>query len=679
MDDLYSRLLKFTKDGIYRYTFDDGVIIFANQGIADILECGMTPEELVGKRLSEVMVYTQKSGIIRRLLEKHNEIHNFEYHFKTLAGKDKWVLHDSFILKGPNGKPIAEAIVKDITERKTDEIKLFEEKERLRITLSSIGDAVIATDTNGIITLINSVAQSLTGYGHDEAIGRPLKEVFHIINQNSRLLCENPVEKVLKSGTVIGLANHTALITRNHDERIIADSGAPIRDREGNIIGVILVFRDVTEQHNMEAALHEHERKDKIELESMVAERTRSLEETNALLQDEIRERLKTENELRKKEEEIIRASKLESLGTLAGGIAHDFNNVLAGILGNIHLAKKLASPEEKLYDILIRAENVAFKARNLTEQLITFSRGGEPIKNLMQINDLVREAAKFALSGSNITCKFDLDENLRCAEIDEGQIMQVVTNLVINAKQAMPEGGDVGIRTLNVQLDEPNDLPLAPGEYIRISVTDGGQGIASDIIERIFDPYFSTRPGGSGLGLSTSYSIIKNHNGHINAESKAGSGSSFFIYLPASAAKPSAAEPIDDKKLIIKNKNILIMDDDETVLMPLYELLTSMGCSVKVSRNGGEAVDLYKEYRQSGRPFDVIIMDLVVKGGIGGREALEKIIKIDPGVRAIASSGYSNDPVLSDYSKYGFSAVLPKPYQDAELYKTLHRVMNGN
>ena len=257
MESLYRRLLKFTKDGIYRYTFDDGRIIFANQGIVDIFGLDMTPEDLIGKRLNEVMIYTQKAGAIRQMLELHNEIHNFEYHFKTLDGKDKWVIHDSFIFENPNGTKIAEAIVRDITERKNNEINIYEEKERFRVTLSSIGDAVIVTDADGKITLINHVAECLTGFDHNEAGGKPLNEVFRIINQNTRVLCENPVEKVLKNGEIVGLANHTALISKTGEEKIIADSGAPIRDRDGKVIGVILVFRDVTEQHNIEEALHE--------------------------------------------------------------------------------------------------------------------------------------------------------------------------------------------------------------------------------------------------------------------------------------------------------------------------------------------------------------------------------------------------------------------------------------
>lgn len=676
MKKLYQRLLKFTRDGIYRYTFDDGRIIFANQGIVDILEVDMTPAEMIGKRLGDLLIYTQKHGTIRQLLEEHKEIHNFEYHFKTLGGKDKWVIHDSFIIEAPDGTKIAEVIVKDITERKNSELKIFEEKERFRVTLSSIGDAVIATDTDGKITLINQAAELITGFDRDEAVGKPLVEIFRIINQSSRALCENPVEKVLKTGSIVGLANHTALISKNGEERIIADSGAPIRDNAGKIIGVILVFRDITQQHNMETAYRELEEKNKSELERKVAERTRALEELNLKLQNEIKERLRAENELQKREMEIIKSSKLESIGTLAGGIAHDFNNILAGILGNIQLAKKMTEPENKLYDILIRAENVAHKARNLTEQLITFSKGGVPIKCLAQINDIVKDASKFASSGTNIICKFDLSENLQNAEIDEGQILQVITNLVINATQAMQEGGTVEIRTENIEVKPRNDFGLAPGEYVKISVIDNGAGIPEEIIDKIFDPYFSTKTNGSGLGLSTSYSIIKNHGGFINVETKAGAGSKFHVYLPSSSSKLDKVELNADKKIKIKNKHILIMDDDETVLIPLSEMLTSMGCHVKISRNGNEAVDSYKKYQKIGRPFDALIMDLVIRGGMGGWEAMEKIIKIDPDARAIVSSGYSNDPVMADFTKYGFRAVLQKPYRDDELCKILQYVI---
>lgn len=517
-------------------------------------------------------------------------------------------------------------LIIDITRRKEAERSLAAEKERLDVTLRSIGDGVITTDNKGKITLMNKVAEKLTGWSQEDSIGKPLNKVFHIINENTREHCEDPVKKVIKTGGIVGLANHTVLIAKDRTERVLADSGSPIRDKEGRIIGVVLVFRDITEK--------------------------------------------------RKIEEEHIKSSRLESLGILAGGIAHDFNNLLTAVIGNISLAKMSLDPKEEIFEILIDAERAARKTTALTKQLSTFSKGGAPIKKVSSISELIKDTVKFVLRGSNVKCKFQIPDNLWLAEVDEGQFSQVINNLVINAMQSMPDGGIVEIYTENTVIKPEKTVPLQDGEYIKITVKDQGIGIPREHQQKIFDPYFTTKQKGSGLGLTTSYSIIKQHDGYISLESDVGEGTTFFIYLPASGKKIR----IEKKTTIgpIKGKGrILLMDDKEVVRKSGCKMIKQLGYEIKSAIDGKEAINLYKKAKESGQPFDVVILDLTIPGGMGGKEAVGELKKIDPKVKAIVSSGYSNDPVMSDFKKYGFKGVLPKPYEIEELSEILNKVIN--
>ncbi|MEQ8223251.1 MAG: PAS domain S-box protein, partial [Candidatus Eremiobacterota bacterium] len=404
----------------------------------------------------------------------------------------KWELispldnHCYYVINTPvyhaNGSISKIAMIYDITERKMTETLLSSEKERLSVTLQSIGDGVITTDIEGTIILLNRVALELTGWKENEAIGRSIREVFHVVNEKTGELCENPVEKVLRTSVSVNISSQAKLVSRDGTERLISDSGSPVRDKDGNIIGVVLVFRDITEQ--------------------------------------------------RKLEDELLKASKIESLGTLAGGIAHDFNNILTAIMGNISLGKMYVEPDEELYEILSEAEKASLRAKNLTRQLLTFSKGGSPIKMSASISELVIDTTNFALSGSKVKPEFFIADDLWPVEIDTAQISQVINNLVINAKEAMVNGGKIEIKMEN--LSEPSNLPLKDGKYLKISIKDHGTGISKENISRIFDPYFTTKPFGTGLGLASVFSIIKKHDGLITADSDYGRGTVFYIYLPA-------------------------------------------------------------------------------------------------------------------------------------------------
>jgi PAS domain S-box-containing protein len=502
------------------------------------------------------------------------------------------------------------------------EKKLKESEQWLSTTLKSIGDGVITTDTKGLVTFMNPVAELLTGWTHTEAVGKTLEDVFCILNEITRERCENPFEKIMETGNIVGLANNTVLVSKDGTERVIADSGAPIRDNDYGIVGTVLVFRDVTEKRKME---------------------------DNIL-------KLKTE--------------KMESLSILAGGIAH----VLTAILGNISVAKLHIDREDEAYRILTEAEKASLKAKNLTQQLLTFSKEGVLVKNPTSIGELLKDTCEFALRGSNVRCHVYLSDALWDVTVDEGQISQVISNLIINAEQAMPDGGVITVKAENVTKTQGDKIPVKRGDYVCITVQDEGIGILKDHLQKVFEPYFTTKQKGSGLGLATSYSIVKNHDGYMMVESEVGVGTTFSVWLPASQ---TGAVEKREGKVIKGTERILVMDDDETVLNVANEVLNNLGYKAEFTRDGKEAVEQYKRALREGIPFDTVIMDLTVRGGTGAKEALEKLLEIDPSVKAIVCSGYSNHPVVVNFEKYGFAGAVTKPYSIEELSVTLYDVIH--
>lgn len=378
----------------------------------------------------------------------------------------------------------------------------------------------------------------------------------------------------------------------------------------------------------------------------------------------------------KKNEIERLRLSKLESLATLAGGIAHDFNNILTAIMGNISLAIVDLRENEYIGSILNEAEKACIQAQTLSRQLLTFAKGGAPIKELISLATEVTETGFFASRGSNVKCEFVFPADLWGVEADPGQISQVFQNLIINAIQAMPAGGTIRVRGENLELRPGSDLPLDPGNYVKTSIQDQGIGIPADYLPRIFDPYFSTKQKGSGLGLATAYAIVKNHHGHIAVESQLGAGTNVRVYLPATAQ--SKIEPLPEKlKVVTGQGKILVMDDEEIVRQTLSKLLGYLGYEVMFAKDGDEAIEQFSQAREGGQEFDAVILDLTVPGGMGGKAAIEELLRIDPQVKAIVSSGYSDDPIMANFAAYGFSGVIAKPYRVAELSKVLHRALD--
>ncbi len=379
--------------------------------------------------------------------------------------------------------------------------------------------------------------------------------------------------------------------------------------------------------------------------------------------------------EKKRLEQELLKAQKLESLGVLAGGIAHDFNNFLSGIMGNISLAKLEADQGENIFEALDEALRVTSRASALTRQLLVFSKGGAPVKKTASITDVLRESTVFALRGSKVKCEFNITEGLWPVSVDLGQFSQVIHNLALNAIQAMPQGGTIRLHARNATLEALSGLPLEAGRYVKISLQDEGLGIPREHLAKIFDPYFTTKHQGSGLGLSMTYTTINAHDGHIAVESEMGKGTTFRIYMPASHEELVESE---DREARLKKGagNILVMDDDEAIRQVTEKILMELGYEVCCASDGAETIALYQDAARSGRPFDAVIMDLTIPGGMGGKEAIQELLSIDPQVTAIVSSGYSNDPIMSDFKKFGFRGVATKPYSIEKLSWVLHDVL---
>ncbi len=373
----------------------------------------------------------------------------------------------------------------------------------------------------------------------------------------------------------------------------------------------------------------------------------------------------------RRLEAELLRASKLEAVGILAGGIAHDFNNILTVVLGNVTLAEMDTQADPSVSRMLRDAKQATLRARDLTRQLLTFAKGGEPVRSIIALAELIRESTGFAMHGAKARPHFELPDDLWPANADKGQIGQVVQNLVINAVQAMPQGGTVTLRAANVTLADRAVGALPAGDFVRLSVSDSGVGIASDHLAKIFDPYFTTKQSGSGLGLASVYSIIRKHQGHIEVESQLGLGATFTLWLPA---EPQAREDTAAPAPVVGKLQgrILFMDDEETIRDMASMFMERLGLQCDLTEEGGATVEKYRAALEAGRPYDLVIMDLTVPGGMGGREAMQELRALDPSVLAIVSSGYSRDPVLANYRAHGFSGILPKPYSLEQLQQAL-------
>lgn len=531
-----------------------------------------------------------------------------------------------------------QTVARDITALKQAEIALAEEREWLAVTLRSIEEGVISIDKTGRVVLFNPAAEKLTGLVAEEVIGKPFDRLLTLVDEQTRQTAFVLFNQVVQSGENASLGNIN-LNTQDNQQRLVSITAVPIFDNQKTIVGAVIIFTDTTIEH--------------------------------------------------KRTQEMLKTDKLKSLGLLAGGIAHDFNNLLTVLLGNVSLARLLSQTgqdKNELVATLTEVEQATLRARELTTQLLTFAKGGAPIKRMARLGDIILDSARFTARGSKVACKFEIAPGLWPVEADDGQLSQVIQNLVLNGLQAMPDGGELVIEAVNCQLDSHSSLPLPGGNYVQITVRDKGTGITPHDLPHIFDPYFTTKAGGSGLGLSICYSIIKKHEGHLTVESEPGRGTSFQIYLPArpeiiiqseptshsvnssgeTSIEPSAQEP---------PPRILVVDDEAAIRCVIGRLLNRLGYEVETVPDGEQALTLYQQAQANYRPFTAVILDLTIPGGMGGQETMQKLLTLNPQVKAIVSSGYSDDPIMANYRQYGFSGVISKPYRLNELKDVLKAI----
>jgi PAS domain S-box-containing protein len=584
---------------------------------------GFSREEFLAMKITDVIPPEQlpRSKVEFEKLWKHQAYEKFIGKMRTKDGR--WLdveINSSPIIKD-NKVCGSRDIVRDITERKRAEDALRMSQNYLQTIIDTEPECVKLLDRDGAVLMMNRAGLDMIEAGSlDEVKG---KSIYELVSPEYREAFRTNVNMVFegKSGTlefeIVGLKGRRLRLETH---------AVPLFGENDRIIALLGITRDITER--------------------------------------------------KKLEEELIKAQKLESVGLLAGGIAHDFNNLLTAVLGYINLAKKHIGAGDAAGEHLVKAENASLRARDLTRQLLTFSRGGAPVRKTASLREVIKESASFALRGSDVKYEFFIPDDLWPVDMDEGQIGQVVQNLTINADDAMPGGGTVRITCRNVGVPGENVLPLMKGDYVRVSVEDRGTGIAKEHLPKIFDPYFTTKPKGSGLGLATSYSIIKNHDGYITVESEPGVGTAFHFYLPASDTRGHAATARGDKPLPAGGGRILVMDDEETVREVVADMLKHLGYEVEVARDGVEMLIRYMESRNSGKTFDAVIMDLTVPGGMGGKEAVRKLLEFDPAVKAIVSSGYANNQIMADYKNFGFAGVITKPFVINHLAATLDSVM---
>ncbi len=612
----------------------DSQIILSNHQASKLL--GLTEDQMRGKKATDPAWQFIKEDMTPLPLEAYpvNYIVTHKTPLKNQvlgichpnSKNIVWVTINGFPFFDVEGK-LTEVVISfiDITERQLAEKAIAEEKEQLAVTLRSIGDGVITTDIEGKVLIMNRVAEKLTGWSQDEAMGMPITTIFNIINESTRLTHENPVQKVLTTGGIIELANHTLLISKDGSERAIADSGAPIRDKGSEIIGVVLVFRDMTEKQKLLSNMQ--------------------------------------------------RIDKLDSLGILAGGIAHDFNNLLGGIFGYIDMARMASEDCERATQYLDKALSVFDRAKDLTQQLLTFSKGGVPKRRTGQLGLFIKDTVTFVLSGSNVNSEFIIAKDLWLCDFDENQIGQVIDNMLINAMQAMPLGGTVTIVANNKYLSDEEAITIPSGKYIEITIKDEGAGISQETLKSIFDPFFSTKQKGNGLGLATCYSIIQKHDGYIEVESEIGKGSSFHIYLPAS----ENAEGIDDITIVRGHKGfgtILIIDDEDFMREILAKMLIRMGYQVLLAVNGEEALEESALIKSQGDSIRAAIFDLTIPGGMGGKETIKGFKDIFPDTPVFVSSGFSEDLTIARPRDFGFTDSIRKPYKEHELGEMLEKYL---
>jgi PAS domain S-box-containing protein len=543
-----------------------------------------------------------------------------EVRIVTRQGETRWINHLCRPVFGESGQFLGvRGSNSNITERKRSEKAFRESEEQLRDFFDNAMDLIQSVSPDGRFRYVNRAWRELLGYTEAELARL---SVFDVVAPDCKEHCQEMFRRIM-SGS--GSHNIETTFVSKDGRRIVVEGHVNLRFENGKPVASRGIFRDVTDRRRME--------------------------------------------------EELRKANTLDSIGILAGGIAHDFNNILTAIMGYISLAKMDVDAASRTRSWLVEAEKASGRAQALTRQLLTFAKGGAPIKQQASIAELIEESAAFALRGSNVRCRIDIAPDLSHVDVDPTQIGQMIGNVVLNAGQSMPDGGIVRVAARNLLVDEGSGLSLPAGSYVRITVEDDGVGIPEEHLPKIFNPFFSTKAKGTGLGLATSYSIVRRHDGAISVDSRAGSGTTISVFLPVrrreaphGCGKPDVPAG--------RNGKVLVMDDEDMVREVALRMLEAMGYRGFGATDGTDAVRSYRDAMHAGEPFDAVILDLTVPGGVGGKEAVTALLEIDPDANVIVSSGYSHDPVMSRYAEHGFRGVIAKPYQPAALDQALRSLI---
>jgi PAS domain S-box-containing protein len=583
-----------------------------------------SPADMVGLNIRESFYLdpTERD----RFLATLTELGRVDNHPATLRKRDGSLFHatiSSHLLHDPLGQVVGvEGMVRDVSAQYAAEQALLQSEERYRELVEQSAAWLWETDATIRHIYSNNHVEFMLGYPVSEFLSMDL---FTLLHPEDHEIVRGIVDRAIHArqgwrGIVLRWKH------RDGSWRFIQSSGVPQFDAEGVCVGLHGVDIEVTDRMKLE--------------------------------------------------EEQERNQRLESLGLLAGGIAHDFNNILTSIIGNISLARMLIEPESKAQERLLQSERAGERAVGLTRQLLTFARGGEPVKKVTDPFRLLSESAELSLRGARVTCDLERPAELWAVEADEGQLTQVFNNLIINAVHAMPNGGQVTLRAVNCQISEGTALPLPPGKYVCISIADQGVGIPQEHLERIFDPYFTTKTHGTGLGLTSAYSIVKKHGGTMTVTSEINQGSCFELFLPAATGRVPTTVKQPASRLQQGMGRVLVMDDEEQLRTVMTEMLTVLGYTADSCGDGQEAVDRYCRALDSGDRYVAVILDLTIPGGMGGKEASELIRALDPTAILIAASGYSNDPVMANPLKFGFNCTVAKPFQVHQLAGALHQAI---
>lgn len=591
---------------------------YASSNSYDIYE--LSPEDIQRDATTVFQRFhpDDRDSVLASIHESARTLDQWKYEYRVSLPRQglKWLYGIAQPQRLEDGTIVWYGIIMDVTERKKVDDML-----RLKdFTLGNIADAIYWVTPDARIWDVNEAAQKMLGYTYDQFLSISVCDIDP----------EFPAERwpahweaLKRAGSLQFESFHRSRDGRDIPVEITANF-FEYNDREYNCA----IVRDITERRAMQ--------------------------------------------------EERIKSQKLESLGVLAGGIAHDFNNVLTGIMGNISFARKFIDESHRSSKILEQAETASRRAADLAHQLLTFAKGSQPVKKTVSAGQIIESSASLVLRGSNVLSSISIPDSLYAIDADEGQLSQAFNNIIINAAQSMPDGGTITITAENVTLDSAHLPSLAAGKYIRISFTDTGCGIVAEEQKMIFDPYYTTKPTGNGLGLASVYSIVSKHGGHISVRSTVGKGTTFDILLPAGSRNLADAETEVVAVVAGDHSSLLVMDDEEIIRVLASDMLGELGYQVQTCSNGDEAISLYTTAKGMGTPFSVVIMDLTVPGGMGGKEAAQQILKIDPQARLVVSSGYSNDPVMANYRQFGFCATIVKPYSMADVAAVLGRVLTA-